>query len=101
MLEFDYTWTFAGSTGGGSDPRYIGHTSPLNVGFFITSNAGSSGVGTLQSGPSSNGPWFNNTSTSLTSTSAYSVMTVTGPIGPWIRAYVNSTGITCQVQGIS
>lgn len=100
MLEFDYTWTFASSTGGGADPRFIGHTSPLSVAFTIQTSGGSSGTGTLQSGPSSAGPWFNVTSTSL-ATGAYWVGAVTGPVGPWVRAYANCTGMICQVQGIS
>lgn len=96
-LQNKYAWTdFTASTAGTAiDFQGFG----LETSFYVETGAASSGVVTIKSGRSSNGPWATIASTTVSSTGAAVVMEVTGPL-LWVQPTVASTG-TWKIEAVS
>ena len=95
-LQNRYTWTLAASSAGTAiDFQGWG----VETSFYVESGAVSSGVITIESARTAAGPWATIASTTVASTSAATVMEVTGPL-LFVRPRVASTG-TWTVEAVS
>ena len=96
MLEFDQTWVFLGSSGAGTPVQVTGAVN-FSAWYASVSTASTATV-EIQSAMDSTGPWFVESSTSLT-TGSMRVLRITGPL-LWVRPNNNSTGDRVTVRGV-
>ena len=97
MIEFDQPWSSNATTGGQAAVEVTG--SVMESAWYVRASPGVTNTITVQTGPSSGGPWANEASTTLT-TNAVAVMRVTGPFA-WVLPYWSSTGGTVRCIGVS
>ena len=97
MREFDQQWSSNASTGGQAAVQVTGDV--MESAWYCEASAGSTNGITIQTGPNSTGPWFNEASTVL-AVSGGAVLRVTGPF-IWVRPYWTSTGGTVRCVGVS
>ncbi len=99
MREFDQTWVFLGTSGGGTPVQVTGDVN-FSAWYADVSTASTATV-SVQSAMASSGPWFTEASTSLT-TGAAAVLRITGPL-IWVRPFNNSTAnqLTVRAVGVS
>lgn len=98
MREFDQIWSSNGSSGAQTAVEV--HGCPTHTAFYFQGSTGvATATVTVESGPTSGGPFANEGgSTSLTS-GAMVVVRITGPLA-WVRPNLNSTGITVRAIGV-
>lgn len=97
MRELDQPWSFTGTSGGGAAVEIHGNVT--ESAWYFNTGAASTATVSVQSGPTSTGPWITEASTTL-STAAATVLRVTGPFA-WVRPFNNSTGVvTVRVIGV-
>jgi hypothetical protein len=103
MLEVDYQWTSTGSSGG-LTALYIASPPMESVMYASHSTLASTQSVSVQTAPSSAGPWFNDVQQSFSTVgSTQYALRLTGPY-KWVRPYLHSasTGTyTFRLVGVS
>lgn len=97
MREFDQAWPAVTSSGAQEAVQVTGD--PLKSAWYVQASTGSTNTITIQSGPTSTGPWFDEGSTAV-AVGAVSVLRIDGPFG-WVRPFATSTGALIRGIGVS
>ena len=97
MREFDQTWTFSGTSGGGTAVEVTGDV--VQSAWYVRVSTASTATVTIQSALTSTGPWYDELGTGALSTGASMVLRMAGPFA-WVRPHNNSTADTLTVRAI-